>query len=220
MGFSSTDPLLNIELPLLRRRHGEIYWIELEAPVGGVTGLVVRALNRQEFLQIESDIESGLDVAEAALEQCIVYPSLDWAEPDNNPLYLLPFHAFDQLAEQVVALSGFNSPERFQELISEGRDHVSTLYGFMDTVIMKNLSGYTHKELGQLSLVELSRVYATAETALEEPFDFRLFLDPEYAEKVANKARKRQQKQQGSMPGRFTQNIPPPPQGWESSHPN
>lgn len=220
MTFSNADPLLNIELPLLRRRHGEVYWIELETPVAGIAGLVVRVLNRQEFLQIEDDIDSGLDVAESALEQCIVYPALDWTDPDSNPLYLLPFHAFDQLAERVVALSGFNSPERFKEVISEERDHINTLYGFMDVVIMKNLKGYTHKELEQLSLTELSRVYATAETFLEEPFDFRLFLDPEYAEKVAAKTKRQQQKrQQGSMPGRFMQNDSPPPQGWDSSHP-
>ena len=218
MSFPSTDPLLNIELPKLRRRHGEVFWIDLEAPVGGVHGLVVRTLNRQEFLQIESDVDAGLDVSESVIEQCSVYPKLDWVNPDKNPLFLLPYHAFDQIAEQIVSLSGFNSPQRFAELVGEGREHINSLFGFMDTVIMKNLAGYTHKDLDNMTLPELTKVYAVAETALEEQFDFRLFLDPDYAAKVAAKDRKQQQKQQGRVPGRMDQ-VPPPPQGWNSSHP-
>lgn len=217
MSFPSTDPLLNIELPKLRRRHGEVFWIDLEAPVGGISGIVVRALNRQEFLQIESDHELGLDVSESVIEQCAVYPELDWLNPDNNPLFLLPYHAFDQIAEQIISLSGYNDTMRFAELIGESREHINTLFGFMDTVIMKNLAGYTHKDLEQMTLPELARVYAVAETALEEPFDFRLFLDPDYAAKVAAREKKQQQKQQGYVPGR--NQVPPPPQGWESSHP-
>ena len=217
MSFPSTDPLLNIELPKLRRRHGEVFWIDLEAPVGGISGIVVRALNRQEFLQIESDQELGLDVSESVIEQCAVYPELDWLNPDNNPLFLLPYHAFDQIAEQIISLSGYNDTMRFAELIGESREHINTLFGFMDTVIMKNLAGYTHKDLEQMTLPELARVYAVAETALEEPFDFRLFLDPDYAAKVAAREKKQQQRQQGYVPGR--NQVPPPPQGWESSHP-
>jgi len=217
MSFPSTDPLLNIELPKLRRRHGEVFWIDLEAPVGGISGIVVRALNRQEFLQIESDQELGLDVSESVIEQCAVYPELDWLNPDNNSLFLLPYHAFDQIAEQIISLSGYNDTMRFAELIGESREHINTLFGFMDTVIMKNLAGYTHKDLEQMTLPELTRVYAVAETALEEPFDFRLFLDPDYAAKVAAREKKQQQKQQGYVPGR--NQVPPPPQGWESSHP-
>lgn len=217
MSFPSTDPLLNIELPKLRRRHGEVFWIDLEAPVGGISGIVVRALNRQEFLQIQSDQELGLDVSESVIEQCAVYPELDWLNPDNNPLFLLPYHAFDQIAEQIISLSGYNDTMRFAELIGESREHINTLFGFMDTVIMKNLAGYTHKDLEQMTLPELARVYAVAETALEEPFDFRLFLDPDYAAKVAAREKKQQQRQQGYVPGR--NQVPPPPQGWESSHP-
>lgn len=217
MSFPSTDPLLNIELPKLRRRHGEVFWIDLEAPVGGISGIVVRALNRQEFLQIESDQELGLDVSESVIEQCAVYPELDWLNPDNNPLFLLPYHAFDQIAEQIISLSGYNDTMRFAELIGESREHINTLFGFMDTVIMKNLAGYTHKDLEQMTLPELARVYAVAETALEEPFDFRLFLDPDYAAKVAARENKQQQRQQGYVPGR--NQVSPPPQGWESSHP-
>lgn len=218
MSFPSTDPLLNIELPKLRRRHGEVYWIDLEAPVGGVSGIVVKGLNRQEYLQVEQDIILDLDVAESVIEQCIVYPALDWVDPDNNPLYLLPYNAFDQIAQQILSLSGYGSPEVFSETIEEGRKHISTIFGFMDTVILKNLSGYTRESLDKLTLPEYSKIYAVAETALEEPFDFRLFLDPEYAAKVAAKEKRMQQKQQGHIPGRLNQ-APPPPQGWESSHP-
>lgn len=219
MSFPSTDPLLNIEMPKLRRRHGEIYWIDLESPVGGVSGIVVRALNRQEFLQIEKDLELGLDVSESIIEQCIVYPALDWQNPDNNPLYLLPYNAFDQIAEQVITLSGYGSTDKFTEMIQAGRDNVSSLFGFMDTVILKNLAGYTHHDLEKMTLPELARVYAVAETNLEEQFDFRLFLDPEYAAKVAAKEQRQQQKQQGRIPGHLNQ-VAPPPQGWESSHPS
>lgn len=218
MSFPSTDPLLNIELPKLRRRHGEVYWIDFESPVDGLSGLVVRGLNRQEFLQIEKDQLVGLDVAESVIEQCTVYPDLDWQNPDNNPLFLLPYHAFDQIAEQIISLSGYNDPNRFAELIGEGRDHCSSLFGFMDAVIMKNLPGYKREDLEKMTLIELTKVYAVAETSLEEQFDFRLFLDPEYAAKVAAKEKKQQQKQQGQgfVPGR--NQVPPPPQGWESSH--
>ena len=221
MGFPTTDPLLNIELPKLRRKFGEVFWIDFEVPADGHTGIVVRALDRREFLQVEKDIDLGLDVAESVIEQCTVYPALDWYNPDNNPLFLLPYHAFDQIAQQIMSLSGYGDAERFAELVGEGREHINSLFGFMDTVILKNLAGYQRKDLDKMTLTEFTKVYAVAETALEEQFDFRLFLDPEYAAKLAAKEQRQQQKQQGYVPGRgqFNQ-VPPPPEGWESSHPS
>ena len=71
-----------------------------------------------------------------------------------------------------------------------------------------------------MTLSEITKLFAIAETNLEQPVDLRLFLDPEYAQRKMDAQRRREAKQRTFAPGaRLQRQIGAlePPEGWNSA---
>jgi len=212
------DPRLKQKIPELRRKYKEIYLIDLSGQPDELKispNVLIRPLTRQEFLFLQSDIELGCDPTEELLRSCIIWPEIDWSNEEKNSLFDLPCMCFDQLSKCIIDISGFSSNEDIAEAFSLARMNVNSLDSVLQAVVMGHFSGITPQEFDSMSLTEVAKLFAIAETFLQQPIDLRLFLDTEYAEKqmrVAKRSEERNIRRQ--LPN--TLNSLSVPSGWDS----
>lgn len=218
------DPRLRLILPKLRRKHKDLYLLDLGNVPGGtkVRNILFRPLTRREFLQLQQDAELGCDSTDIVLSTCVIWPKVDWDNIIVNIFYDLPCMIFEYIASAVIQSSGFASNESIAESFKSARMQVNSLDAVLTTLICRTFSGITPKMLDDMTLWDISRLFAMAETSLEQPIDLRLFLDPEYAARVAEREERRRNRRSRvpGVPGRFTKvrgGVPPIPEGWESS---
>jgi len=222
----SIDPRLRQVLPKLRKKHRDLYWIDINNTYGyEVKHLLVRPLTRREFMQVQQDVELGCDPTEIILSECIIWPEYDWENIITNKFYDLPCRVFDQLADCIVEVSGFASNEHIAETFVQARKAANSLDGMLAIVICKAFSSITPKMLDDMTMWDISRLFAMAETTLPETIDLRLFLDEEYAHRIMIKEQRKNHRRSRvnvpGAPGTFgrtdrhqQQEVPPVPQGW------
>lgn len=216
------DPRLKTRIPELRRIHKEIFLIDLSNQPGEskVSSILVRPMTRQEFLFLQQDVELECDPTEQILQSCMIWPELDWVDTDKNPLYDLPCMCLEMLSKCIIDVSGFSSNEEIAKYFSDARVAINSLDSVMMTVITRHFHAIKPCELEDMTLSELTRLFAIAETSLEQPIDLRMFLDDEYAEKQVAKEMRKQRKQIGRVPGKMmpgSYRVPQPPEGWNSA---
>ncbi len=215
------DPRLKEKIPELRRTHKEIFLIDLSGQPGEskVSNILIRSMTRQEFLFLQQDVELGCDPTEQILQSCIIWPDFNWLDLNKNPLYDLPCMCIDELSKCIIEVSGFGSNEDIAHRFNEARVSINSLDSVMMTVITRHFHSVKPCELEDMTLTELTRLFAIAETSLEQPIDLRMFLDSEYAEKQVVKEQRKQRRQINSLPNRILpQNsaLPDVPEGWNS----
>ena len=213
------DPRLKQKIPELRRKYKEIFLIDLSGQPGESRispNVLIRPLTRQEFLFLQSDIELGCDPTEELLKSCVIWPELDWSNLDNNKLFDIPCMCFDQLAKCIIDISGFSSNEDIAEAFSAARLNVNSLDAVLQAVVFRYFNGITPDDFDAMTITEIAKLFAIAETSLEQPVDLRLFLDPEYAEKQMRLAQRAEQRGiRRQLPN--TLNALSVPDGWNSA---
>jgi len=223
--ISDRDPVLASKLPRLRREHRELYWMDLAyLGEGYMPSVLFRSLTRREFAFAEQDAQLGLDATDEILRAAVVWPVIgNWDNILTNPFYDLPYKAFDWIAEMVVEVSGFASNGAIAQSIVGARAALSNIDAVMTTAICSAFS-MKPKDIDDLPLWDISRLFAMAESALPHDIDVRLFLDPEYAESVMRKEQRKKQRESrvpNGMPGRMTRTntngAPPVPEGYQST---
>ena len=216
------DPRLKQRIPELRRRHKEIFLIDLSGQPGEsriTSNLLIRPLTRQEFLFTQSDVELGCDPTETILKDGIIWPEIDW-DDDSHPIFDLPYMCFEKLAECIIDVSGFSSNESIAMHFNVARHEINSMDSLVLAVITNHFSSIRPEDLDNMTLSEITKLFAIAETNLEQPVDLRLFLDPEYAQRKMDAQRRREAKQRTFAPGaRLQRQISAlePPQGWNSA---
>ncbi len=73
------DPRLKQKIPELRRKHKEIFLIDLSGQPDESRinpNLLIRPLTRQEFLFLQSDIELGCDPTEEIFKSCMIWSEI------------------------------------------------------------------------------------------------------------------------------------------------
>jgi hypothetical protein len=216
------DHRLKQQIPELRRRYKEIFLIDLSGQPGelNVPNLLIRALTRQEFLFLQQDIEIGCDPTEQILQSCIIWPELNWNDIDKNTLFDLPYMCFDELGKCIIDVSGFGSNEDIATCFNNARIAINSLDSVMLTVISRHFHSLKPIELEDMTLAELTRLFAIAETSLENPIDLRLFLDEPYAEKQMALTERKRRKAAARLPNGMMPDIPMipgVPEGWDSA---
>lgn len=213
------DPRLKQKIPELRRKHKEIFLIDLSGQPDESRispNVLIRPLTRQEFLFLQSDIELGCDPTEELLKSCIIWPEIDWSDIQKNTLFDLPCMCFDHLSKCIIEISGFSSNEDIAEAFSAARINVNSLDSVLQAVVFRYFNGITPDDFDSMTLTKIAELFAIAETSLEQPVDLRLFLDSEYAEKqmkIAQRAEQRNIRRQ--LPN--TLNALSVPDGWNSA---
>jgi hypothetical protein len=217
------DPRLKEEIPRLRRACKEIFLIDLSGQPGEskVSNILIRPMTRQEFLFLQQDIDLGCDPTEQILQSCIIWPEFNWINIDKNPLYDLPCMCFEMLSKCIIDISGFSSNEGIADYFNEARVAINSLDSVMMTVITRHFHAIKPCELEDMTLAELTKLFAIAETSLEQPIDLRMFLDEEYAQKqVAKEVRKQKKQMHRGLPGKMmpdSYRVPQSPEGWNSA---
>ena len=213
------DPRLKQKIPELRRKHKEIFLIDLSGQPDESRispNVLIRPLTRQEFLFLQSDIELGCDPTEELLKSCIIWPEIDWSDIEKNALFDLPCMCFDHLAKCIIEISGFSSNEDIAEAFSAARINVNSLDSVLQAVVFRYFNGITPDDFDSMTLTKIAELFAIAETSLEQPVDLRLFLDAEYAEKQMKIARRAEQRNiRRQLPN--TLNALSVPDGWNSA---
>lgn len=215
------EPKLKPYLPRLRRKHKSLYLIDLSGAPGEheVMNVLFRPLTRREHALAEQDVACGTDPVDEIMRAAVLWPQVNWDE--DNVLDELLYGVYEQIAEAIIDISGFNSNEGIFSAIMESRNGLGNIDAVMTTAICSAFS-MKPKEIDDLDLWDISRLFAMAETTSEADIDIRLFLDEEYA---AGKVRamERKQNRRSKVPGvpaRLTRNqsdVPPVPMGHQSS---
>ena len=217
------DPRLKQKIPELRRKYKEIFLIDLSGQPDELRispNVLIRPLTRQEFLFLQKDIELGCDPTEELLKSCMIWPEVDWADHDTNPLFDLPYMCFDGLAKCIIDISGFSSNEHIAMNFNSARMAINSLDSVMLTVISRHFHGIKPDDLDNMTLEEITKLFAIAETSLEQPIDLRLFLDEEYAEKQMRAHERKQMKDATRLPnGAISRSMGmlDVPEGWNSA---
>jgi hypothetical protein len=216
------DPRLKEEIPGLRRTHKEIFLIDLSGQPGGskISNILIRSMTRQEFLFLQQDIDLGCDPTEQILQSCIIWPEFNWINIDKNPLYDLPCMCPEMLSKCIIDVSGFGSNQDIAYKFNEARIAINSLDSVMTAVITKHFHAINPCALEDMTLSELTKLFAIAETSLEQPIDIRMFLDEEYAARAMAKAARQRRKTRGRLPNGMladAPSIPAPPEGWNSA---
>jgi len=216
------DSRLKQHIPKLRRRHKEVFLIDLSGQPGEilVPNLLIRALTRQEFLFLQQDIELGCDPTEQILQSCILWPEYDWVEIKDNLLFDLPYMCFDEIGKCIIDVSGFGSDEQIASAFNSARIAINSLDSVMLTVITRHFQSMRPDDLENMTLSELTKLFAVAETSLENPVDLRMFLDEPYAQKQMAQMEKKRRKHAARLPNGMISDLPVlpgVPDGWNSA---
>ena len=217
------DPRLKQKIPELRRKYKEIFLIDLSGQPGESRispNILIRPLTRQEFLFLQSDIELGCDPTEELLKSCMIWPEVDWLNDDENPLFDLPYMCVEGLAKCIIDISGFSSDEHIALNFQEARVGINSLDAVMLTVISRHFHALKPEDLDNMTLSEITKLFAIAETSLEQPIDLRLFLDPEYAQRQMMAEERRQAKAATRLPnGAISRSMGMlnVPEGWNTA---
>ena len=216
------DPRLKEKIPELRRTHKEIFLIDLSGQPGEskVSNILIRSMTRQEFLFLQQDIELDCDPTDQILQSCIVWPEFNWIDIDKNPLYDLPCMCLEMLSKCIIDVSGFGSNQDIAYKFNEARIAINSLDSVMMAVITKHFHAIKPCELEDMTLSELTKLFAIAETSLEQPIDLRMFLDEEYANREMEKVARKRKKHMARLPNGMMSDapeVPTPPEGWNSA---
>ena len=217
------DPRLKQKIPELRRKHKDIFLIDLSGQPDESRikpNLLIRPLTRQEFLFLQKDIELGCDPTEEILKSCMIWPEIDWLNDDANLLFDLPCMCFDQLAKCIIDISGFSSNEALAICFNNARMGINSLDSIMLTVISRHFHSLRPEDLDNMTLDEITKLFAIAETSLEQPIDLRLFLDEEYAERQMRAQERKQNRSATRLPnGAISRSMGmlDIPDGWNSA---
>jgi hypothetical protein len=217
------DPRLKQKIPEFRRKHKEIFLIDLSGQPDELRispNLLIRPLTRQEFLFLQSDIDLGCDPTEELLKSCMIWPEIDWANDATNLLFDLPYMCFDGLAKCIIDISGFSSNEQIAMSFNNARIAINSLDSVMLTVISRHFQGIDSQKIDNMTLEQITKLFAIAETSLEQPIDLRLFLDEKYAEKQMRAHERKQNKSATRLPnGAISRSMGmlDVPEGWNSA---
>ena len=97
---------------------------------------------------------------------------------------------------------------------------INSLDSVMLTVISRHFRGIDPENIDNMTLDQITKLFAIAETSLEQPIDLRLFLDEEYAQKQMRVHERKQMKAATRLPnGAISRSMGmlDVPEGWNSA---
>ena len=149
----------NPEISEIRKQFGPLF----SAKIKGQT-VLFRELTFSEFDKIveKQRIEesSSVDSEDEIISVAVVYPV-------NFDVNRMPAGLVSGLAEEILNVSGFNSPRIAKSILEEKRESASSVRSLMKAFVLATISSYKPEELDALTYSQLAEKVALAEKIIE-----------------------------------------------------
>jgi len=146
----------------------------------GYGRFVFRALSFTEFDHFSASAQIG-DITDMLIQQTLMYPVFD--EWDKNPINKVTNGSYEETANTIIEMSGFESAEGLLSAQAIGRTQASSVFGASQMFICRAFPGMRPDIVANMGVVDIFRMVGMAEHMLSqegEPAEFPLaeFLNP------------------------------------------
>lgn len=130
---------------------------------------------------------SAVDSEDLIIKTAVVYPE------DLN-VDKLPAGIVTSLCQQILDISGFNSPKTAKQILDQKREDAAQVRSLMKAFVLTTIKGYTPEDLDDMTYSQLAEKVALSEKIIEitqalhsiEPNNLKLqLIDPEEEEEKA-----------------------------------
>jgi len=161
-------------IELKTKGHRSIYFLDVRG-----LEILFRPLTFSEY-DIVMDLETYLDGAsinDAILRMTVLFIStgenaFDWVSNCKNAFYI------DHIAQKILDISGYQSKEKFFEILKAKRAKAQELQSLIEIYICTAFKTVSTQDVANMNLEQQLEYFAKAEEALGKPVDFNAIFNP------------------------------------------